>query len=70
MTHVLALETSDGAQKTFTSPIPWDVNGPTPTINGRTEVLDYQVMSSTQVTFDEAPRIGDVVGFFVAPPVA
>ncbi len=70
MTYVLALETPDGAQKTFTSPIPWDANGPAPTINGRTEALDYQVMSSTQVMFDEAPRVGDVVGFFVTPPVA
>ena len=66
MTHVLALETPDGAIAVFTSPIPGNL---LPTLNGRTRTGDdYVVLSSTQVRFVDVPRMGDVVGFFVQAP--
>lgn len=64
MTHVLALETPNGAIVVFTSPMPGTL---TPTLNGRTRIPeDYTVLSSTQVQFVEPPRMDDVVGFFVS----
>jgi hypothetical protein len=65
--YVVALETANGAISVFTSPTPWGVGGTTPTVNGRTCVPeDYTILSSTQVQFVEPPRMGDVVGFYVA----
>jgi hypothetical protein len=42
----------------------------TPTINGRTRTEGYVEMNAWTVRFDEAPRIGDVVGFFLTPAVS
>ncbi len=64
MTHVLALETPNGAIDVFTCPIPGTL---VPTVNGRTRTEGFTVLSSTQVKFAEPPRMDDVVGFFVAP---
>jgi len=66
MTHVLSIETSNGAISVFTCPLPWDPQGPTVTLNGRALSEGYTILSSTQVRFTEAPRMDDVVGFFVA----
>ena len=70
MTHVLALETPDGAIVLFQSPMPWKFGSMTLTLNGRTLTEGYVEMNAWTVRFDEAPRIGDVVGFFLISAVS
>ena len=65
MIHMLALEVANNAIKTFTSPIPWGLDGPTVTVNGRTLSEGYAVVGYTTVVFDVAPNVGDEVGFFI-----
>jgi hypothetical protein len=65
VTHVLALETPNGAIAVFTSPVAWGAQGPTPTLNGRTLTEGYTVLSGNQVSFAVPPQYDDVVGFFV-----
>jgi hypothetical protein len=63
--HTLALEAANNAIKVFTSAVPWGPRGPVPTINGRTLSEGYAALSSTQVSFNVAPNVGDEVGFFI-----
>ena len=67
MMFVLATEVPNGAITTFTSGVPWNGFLPTPTINGRTRTEGFTVVDQRTVRFDEPPRYGDVVGFFVNP---
>ena len=67
MTHVLALETPNGAISVFTSPMPWQPGTMTPTFNGRTRSVRFVELNTTQVQFDEPPQFGDVIGFFLTP---
>jgi hypothetical protein len=70
MTHVLALETPNGAITVFTSPMPWATGTMTPTINGRTRTVDFTIVNNWTIQFAEAPRYDDVVGFFLTPAVS
>ncbi len=68
MTFVRAIETPDGANIVFSSPIGWGAEGPTVTLNGRTLTDDdYVILSGFVVQFRAPPGIGDEVGFFVTP---
>ena len=69
MTHVLAIETPDGAVTVFTSPVPWVAGTAAPTVNGRIRSTNYVEMGNRTVQFAEAPSFGDVVGFFLTLPV-
>lgn len=70
MTHVLSIDTPDGAIVLFRSPVPWKFGTMTPTINGRTRTEGFVEMNAWTVRFDEPPRIDDVVGFFLTPAVS
>lgn len=69
MTHVLSIDTPDSAIVLFRSPMPWKFGTMTPTINGRTRTEGYVEMNAWTIRFDEPPRVGDVVGFFLTPAV-
>ena len=62
-THANAVEPVDGIRKTFTAPTPPRPRSLIPVINGRTRTEGFTTSGST-VTFDSAPKLGDVVSFF------
>lgn len=70
VTHVLALETPNGAIIRFHSPLPWAAGTMTPTINGRIRTYDFVSHDNTSVEFVDPPGYGDVVGFFLTPAVS
>ena len=70
MTHVLALETPNGATTVFTSPMPWATGMMAPTLNGRTLTEGFTELNHWTIQFIEAPGFDDVVGFFLTPAVS